>query len=301
MGNLDATFQLARCYEHGWGIEKDFQKSLEIRRKAADLGHLKSIVSYAQYLFPENPDDAILMFRKAADLGDEDAMFQLALVFERSGPSQNLQTAFEFYAKAANMGQSHAIHKLATFYFYGIYVEKNEESGVSLFQQAINLLNPSAKFELAQIYLENQKWFHPSLAFQYFKELADDQFIESFYFVAACYESGIGSERSLEQAAYYYEKAAEFEHVEAWFKFGFFLLKGKGITKDVERGILYLQKAAFANYSLAKHYYGVSLIKGKYIKQDTKTGRNWVEDSSNSNNLISSLYLSTLRTTQRFD
>src|SRR6266542_1375170 len=70
--NVDAQFQLARCYRFGIGVEKDETKAIEYLKKSAEKGHnMARIVLCYLYMNGEGTekdlDKAIYWFNKATE------------------------------------------------------------------------------------------------------------------------------------------------------------------------------------------------------------------------------------------
>ena len=77
-GQIQAAIMLARCYSFGFGVERDWAKTLEWYRKAAELGHPSAQFILAQeYMnghgLPKNLEIARSWAQKAADQGLKDA------------------------------------------------------------------------------------------------------------------------------------------------------------------------------------------------------------------------------------
>jgi hypothetical protein len=76
----------------------------------------------------KNLEKAFYWYQKAAENGDEKAMFNLALYYENGkGTKKNLKKAFCWYQKAAENGNEKAIFNLAICYKNGKGTEKNLE------------------------------------------------------------------------------------------------------------------------------------------------------------------------------
>ena len=83
--DLEALFELARCYAEGFGVEKDAQRAADACGRAANLGH--AAAQYESGLLIENLDErneanrarALAFFRRAADQGHEGAQARVAM------------------------------------------------------------------------------------------------------------------------------------------------------------------------------------------------------------------------------
>jgi hypothetical protein len=76
----------------------------------------------------KNLEKAFYWYQKAAEIGGKEAMYNLALCYENGeGTEKNLEKAFHWYQKAAENGDKEAMINLALCYENGEGTEKNLE------------------------------------------------------------------------------------------------------------------------------------------------------------------------------
>ena len=119
------------------------------------------------------------MLVAAAELGDAEAMADLALVHARGEERQrvDLARAVDWYGKAAGAGSRRAMGNLAYLYLTGIFVRKDPARAVALYEEAVK--GPSPDLE------------------QYLYDLAN------------CYELGLGVPPDRAKAMSLYSKSAQ--------------------------------------------------------------------------------------------
>lgn len=119
--SLCALYNLASCYERGWGVE-------------------------------ENQKQAVELYRQAADKGSPDATRNLAhCLMDGRGVNKNLRQAFQKYKEAAIAGDAYAQLLMARAYQRGIMVKKNSEkeaAWLSAYEKTTNKNNDTALREL---------------------------------------------------------------------------------------------------------------------------------------------------------
>jgi TPR repeat protein len=104
-GYIDATYNLAYCYEKGLGTESDMKCAFTFYEIAANSGNLH-------------------------------AKTNLAIFYERGiVVNKNLAKAIELFQQAANHGEPAAISNLATYYEQGIVVKRDLDKAKKLREQ----------------------------------------------------------------------------------------------------------------------------------------------------------------------
>ena len=180
-GWLDAFQNLGILYIDGSGVEKDLKKGEELTLKVAEQGDAVANNTIAEYYqedtFGElNLSKAIHHFEKAAQLGHVASLVELARIYEgeedeekaaeyftqaaerrhptaqvtlglwetegRVGPVPNLHKAFHWFSLAADQGKAKGFAYLRQMYLDGEGVEKNTEKGIELIQSAAAKNNP---------------------------------------------------------------------------------------------------------------------------------------------------------------
>ena len=105
-----AMNNLGKLYENGEGVPKDMAKAIELYRKAADLGNTEAMVSLGFAIYHGNgiPKDyakAAELWQKAADMGHTGAMNNLANCYLKGlGVPTDYTKEIEWRKKAAAKG-----------------------------------------------------------------------------------------------------------------------------------------------------------------------------------------------------
>ncbi len=99
------------------------------------------------------PAKAFDFFRKAADAGDAEAMFELGKLYEKGiGTAQNVPEAIKLYQRAADLGFADAINDLGFLYYQGADgLARDPKKAVDLFIRAADLRHPQAMFNVAAL------------------------------------------------------------------------------------------------------------------------------------------------------
>ena len=222
-GNADAMVRISKYYVLGLGdLKKDDKTALEWFRKSG-LGNLNSTDSNSQVMYKIakyydaqlwDKATALEWFRKAADAGNADAMYNLAIYYAdgSGGLKADQAAAVEWYRKAANAGNAAAMNMMGRYYDEGWGGLKKDEAA----------------------------------ALEWYRKAADAGNADALYNLAICYADGSGGLKADKAAALeWYRKAADKGHAAAMYEIGTYYSKGLGgLKKDEVSALEWFRKAA---------------------------------------------------------
>lgn len=153
----------AEEYYYGTKGEKDFYKAAEFYKKAADLGHAKS-------------------------------MYYLANMFcEGNGVEKDYAKAYEWYLKAANHGNANAMASLGGMYEYGEGQEKDMARAYKWYYKAAIRKNAVAMIAIGNIFFYGKgKEKDYVKAFEWYLLAANKGFAVAMSMIGAMYYAGMG-------------------------------------------------------------------------------------------------------------
>ena len=185
---------------------------------------LAAIFSLCGVAFAQT-NNAILTFDEAKELADQgDAFGEAVVAFHYSigwQTEKNPELALENAQSSADKGNPLGMFRLGSFFLWGDGVEKNEEAGLALQDQALMGLNE----------MEGNPYSITALVVVLFQGKVLDKDLAT---AAKLYKKA--ADMGFAPAQYNYAKCAEFGH---------------GIPKNMALSKQYLQKAAAQNYPLA--------------------------------------------------
>lgn len=197
-GNAEAQVKLGVCYVEGKGVASD-------------------------------DDEAVVWFKKAADLGSAKAKFQLGQMCLRGrGMTRDEVEALRWFREAAEQGNADGQYALAQL----IYPEDIQE-GLKWYQFAATQGHSGAQCDLGRIYLghggikadyaEAAKWFRLAA------DKGDDA---ALVYLGECREEGKGVAQDLAEAVRLYRMAADHGYSPAQRRLGLCYAQGKGVPQD---------------------------------------------------------------------
>jgi TPR repeat protein len=113
------------------------------------------------------------------------------------------------------------------------------------------------------------------------------------------YLKGIGIERNLSNAVSYLQIAADFNYVPSFVIYGLFLLNGIFTDKNEKKAIELIKRASDCFDPLGDLYYGKLMIESKGRSKFSYDVYSRVRRSSESNVLLSFIYLSVIEPRRR--
>jgi len=132
-GFAPGIYELAKLYEEGHGVTRDYYKAADLYKKGVKKNHADSMFALA-VLYDEgkgvklDKQMALSLFEKAAQKNMPAAQFNLGVMYSNGdGVSHDYKLAKTWYEKAAGNNYSLAQFNLALMYFEGLGMPKSLE------------------------------------------------------------------------------------------------------------------------------------------------------------------------------
>jgi TPR repeat protein len=199
----------------------DKDLSIDERIKAAENGDVGAQLNLAlMYGLRNDNVTAAKWYRKAAELGDAKAQFELGRCYAKGkGVAKSMEEAATWYRKASDQGLAVAQWSLGSCYRQGAGVSKNATEGAKWLKEAA-----LQGLGVAQLHL------------------------------GLCYASGEGVSRDVIEAARWYQKAAVQDIAEAQYQLGLIYM-GYGVSaNDKREAIKWLRKASAQGHEEAQEF-----------------------------------------------
>lgn len=126
-GLAEGYYNTGVCYEIGMGTKGDIQKAFENFEKAAELGLSQGLYKLSSMYFSgngpaKNEPWGVELLTHAAAAEHSGAANDLGVIFFEGnyGQAKDLGKAFDYFTRAANMGNAEAMKNLAVFYRDGL-------------------------------------------------------------------------------------------------------------------------------------------------------------------------------------
>jgi TPR repeat protein len=234
-GQAEAQANLALCYQHGLGVDKNQQEAFRLWTLAANQNH-----AYAQWNLgicyehglgvDKKGKKAVQWYTAAAEQGYADAQFNLGVCYANgTGVAKDEQKAVEWCTAAAEQGNADGQFNLGMRYANGTGVAKDEQKAVQWYTAAAEQGNAGAQFNLG-----------------------------------VCYADGTGVAKDEQKAVQWYTAAAEQGDADGQFNLGVRYANGTGVAKDEQKAVQWYTAAAEQGHAGAQ-----SKLKQitKYLKE----------------------------------
>ena len=151
----------------------------------------------------------------------------------------------------------------------GIMIGRNDKGICSFLKMG------SVLYEVGNYYynnvndlLEHSNDFHAiptpdyKTAIKWYLKAASNHFLEAFYKIGYCYESGKGVDKNMGEAVNWYKRAATLGHVQSQYELGKHYLEGNNVLQDYEKATYWLRLAAENKHALSLYELGLCSYNG---------------------------------------
>lgn len=142
LGVREAQWLLARCYDEGFGVERNEIRAISWHLKAAEQGyppaqnHLGSCYQNGDGV-PQDDAEAVKWYRRAAEQGYAIAKANLGWCYDTgSGVAQDEAEAAKWYREAAEQGDYTSQFNLGVHHEWGSGVEQDKEEAIKWYRKA---------------------------------------------------------------------------------------------------------------------------------------------------------------------
>ncbi|KAJ5066976.1 sel1-repeat-containing protein ybeq [Anaeramoeba ignava] len=141
---LPSLIRLATIFEdenNEFEVDTNFEKSFELRKKAADLGDMESqkmVAKIYHEMPPQNYQLAAKYYHFVYEKGSKDVAFSLGCLYYEGGFGIDYddEMAIKYFEESSSQGNSQAMYNLGILYFQGRGVEQNIEKSREFFEKA---------------------------------------------------------------------------------------------------------------------------------------------------------------------
>ncbi|KAI9027384.1 hypothetical protein CLU79DRAFT_832767 [Phycomyces nitens] len=290
-----ARLMMARYNIHGWGgIPKNPHAAFEILYDLASESQQDANAHYWLAACYEEGvpgkcekqiEKAFEHYLVAANLGDTDAEFQIALMLANGqGIPRDRLAAFKWYKKAANKGHRTALYSLGLYYINGLEgITRNISQARECFNQAAQkglicamtalatlYRNASMSSEQPETTTDNQR----ELAVQWFQRAASLGDAVAQRELGLLHDAGLGVPKDYIAAFDLFQKAAAQQDAQAVLLVGSYYQNGLSVEKDIKRAIEYYVEASrlgapVAPFAAAQVYHTLSQFEEAYTQYQT--------------------------------
>jgi len=177
--------------------------------------------------------EAARWYLKAANSGYAQAQNKLAniLINGEDGVPQDIEQAISLYTKAAQQGNAAAQFNLAWQYDTGRLIKQDNEKAIFWYTKAAEQSDSDAQFNLGNYYRIDDKIKNLKTAVFWYTKAAEQGNPDAQFNLGTCYKTGEGAVQDFGTAAYWYQKSADQGNATAQNSLGNFYADGDGVEK----------------------------------------------------------------------
>jgi len=234
-GDINAQYTLGLMYQHGRGFAKDYVAAADWYRRSSEGGHKLAPANLAALFFEgmlgaQNLDEAKRWWKLGAERGDATCYYMLAGLQLMDG---NAVSAIPLFEQAAELGDPTAKSQLATIYLLGMGIPSDADKAKTLYSDAAQHGDIMGQAGLGLYYL--------------LKDTDAD---------------------SLEEAHAWLQDAAKRGHPGALYVRGILHYRGLGVPRDEKEGVRLLEESAQHDFMLANGVLGILYWRGEGVEED---------------------------------
>ncbi|GAA0859133.1 tetratricopeptide repeat protein [Aliiglaciecola litoralis] len=243
-------------------------------------------LGYIEFYQNENTDQALDLFQRAGDWGEENAYFELGLIYEDGTKvTKDPQRAVEYYLQAINMGSYRAAANLGYMYETGNGVSRDLQKALRFYTISANGGSPTGQNNLATFYRYGQ-------VVEQNIQTAFDLYLKSYAkgnrFAAEnlgdMYYFGELGEPDYQTACNYYEAAVARGAADVQFDVAYCFVYGEGREQNVDKGVALLLQSALNNDTSALVELGRLYANGELVEQDLQKSLRYYQSAYELNN-----------------
>ncbi|MBR2670259.1 MAG: SEL1-like repeat protein [Solobacterium sp.] len=281
-----AARELGDLYFLGYGQTPDYAKAEQYYLRTLDEAPENTEILVRLGDIRDRMNDyanAFEYFRKAAELGDPVGMYMLGTYYRYGkGVAQNYRMAVEYLGQASDMDYTNATNDLALMYENGEGLPKDEKTAYILFQDAASKNNMYAYWNLARF---SRNGIHvnqdPQKAVEYYEKAMELGNASAGNEIGNMYMNGEGMPADPEKAMQWYIRAAKQGSIPACRNLADIFRYGKYVPVDIRQAIYYLQKAAELGDGDAANDIGFIYDRGENIPRNYGKAVEWFRRAAN--------------------
>lgn len=183
-------------------------------------------------------------FRRAADLGNSYAQANVGDCYGYGlGVAKDPALALQWYRSAAQLNVPLAFNALGWIYLEGLGVPKSPHDALLWYERGADSGSPNAAYEIGWIY-SNVEPVNFIDAMRWYRIAATHHHREAENNIGALYEGGLGVQQDSTQAARWYQLASDGGLARAQYQLALLYLSGQGVKRDAMRAGELMRAAA---------------------------------------------------------
>lgn len=276
-GSAQRMFNLGLCFSHGYEVEKDEKRAVNLLQQAAREGHAGAMFNLGVHFengigVTKDESVAVELYKQAVSKGSTNAMCNLGLCYESGrGINKDEKLAISWYRQAADRGHATGMFNLAVHLENGWGVQKDEKKAIELYQRAASKGSTDAMCNLALCFAHGRSVVKDeNRAVELYMRAAENGHARAMYNLAAHFEDGIEVQQDENRAVELLKQAASKGNADAMCNLGLRFEHGYGVKRDEKSAVDLYRKAANNGHDGAMFNLAVCFENGIGVENDEK-------------------------------
>ena len=274
-GNLVARGYLGMLLVKGDGVPRDGEEGIRLLRSSASMGCVAAMDQLGFVLLegrgvPADQVEALKWIRLAAVAGNNNAQGNLGYCYRKGlGVPTNFVEAAVWFRRAAEQTNATAMMELGSLYSNGQGVVRDIAEAKRWFNKSAQAGNARAMLNLGRLAERGvlQSPISMSIAVEWYKRSAALNDRLGCWYLAVCYEQGLGVAKSAADYFHWTARAATQGLATAQFYLGDAYGKGKGVKIDRGLEVFWYRNAATNHYPHASYNVALEYLRGETNQQ----------------------------------
>ncbi len=299
--NPFAAYALGSQYRRGKGVDQDDAKAFALYRVAAE--HEKKPNAYAAYELGRMYKDGIgtdvnpavsEKWHKRAyqgflaierNMADDKLYYRLGQMnLNGVGTKVDLQTAKDYFEKAAALDNPDALYGLGKLYLKKDFADYNPNKAMESLIAAAKKKHEYAQYTLGKLFLKGEEVpKNVDYALRWLEEAVEQENPYAQYLLGKTFLTGEDVEQDLPHAADLLKRASDQGNCYAQYTLGKALLDGT-LPVDVPEAIRLITASADSGFASAGYLLGKLFYQGDAISQDLEKALHYLEQAAEQNN-----------------
>lgn len=279
-------------YVYGYFVEQGYvvdeeKDAISIYKEGEENNSVRCILALAQRFKEKDPKQAFIRAQALSKIFpvQKEAIFLLGQYYQEGvGTSSNMDYAIKIFQRVAEPTAFYnympAQKKLALLYYQGKEVKKNPLKAFYYFSLASDNKDGESTWYLARCY-ENGVGLSPQLnkAFQNYVKAYKLGYTPALTDIGNCYFDGKGVEQNYIEAVRYYKLAADSGDINALYDLAEAYESGKGVEVNIQKALEFYKEAANKKHALAEYRLASMYEQGKGVEKDLEKASILYQDS----------------------
>ncbi|KAF9989546.1 hypothetical protein BGZ75_006093, partial [Mortierella antarctica] len=255
-GVVVAMLKISEMYQLGHGVEQDEHEAESWHNKALDAAEDQSRTCnrfvHHDASVSEHHRETMEWFGGAERTGRQAIKLNVGNEYFGGHLQQDYNKALEWYLKASDDGNTHAMCNIAFLYHDGRGVEQNHNKTLEWYRMASDAGDNTAMYAIGAMYDEDLGVNRDHVkGREWHLKAAEAGNADAMYIIGILYHYGLDVDRDYDKAMRWYTKASDGGIASAMYNIGIMYHSGSGVDQDFSKAMEWFYRSSDAGNTFA--------------------------------------------------